>query len=360
MDESWQLTLYPFKIVFLIMKTKYISIILAVIIIGILVIFYTQKTGMFISPILTPVVGSVCGNGVCESGESSDSCCKDCACQTGYTCIDNKCQNVCGDGICASGETSATCCQDCGCPSEQKCVNNKCQTYCGNGICETNENCESCPQDCKCPSGQRCEFGKCVTFCGNGVCDADESSSNCCKDCGCPAGQQCVNNVCQTYCGNGKCDVGENCGSCPQDCKCPEGTKCINGVCKTYCGNGICDSDESYSTCREDCPSSEFKLSLYNCGSKWDIFRGCYVKCEYSVTNIGNSPAPDTKLYVTSSNYATGVKGEDKTIALGTIYVDGTSTGSFELDSKCDWDVVKVTATAYDTTGTSKSTEVKV
>lgn len=274
------------------MKTKYIlSIVVAIIVIGILgTIFYLQKTGRFVSPILTPIIGSVCGNDVCESGETSDNCCLDCACQTGYKCVDNKCQNICGDGICVSGETSATCCQDCGCPSGQRCVNNRCETYCGNGIC-----------------------------------DAGESSANCCKDCGCPSGLQCVNNVCQTY-----------------------------------CGNGVCDAGETYKTCPQDCKSSEFSLSLYDCKRGFTILEGCIVVCDYSLANTGNAPAPDTKLYVVSSNYATGEIGDYETIALGTIYSGGTSKGSFNLDTTCGWDVVLVKADAYDTTETRASAEAKI
>jgi hypothetical protein len=85
-------------------------------IIGIASVFTLQKTGRFTSPILTQIVGPTCGNNVCESGENSNNCCK-----------------------------------DCGCPPYQKCFDNVCKTYCGNGICDSDENCDTCPQDCKCP-----------------------------------------------------------------------------------------------------------------------------------------------------------------------------------------------------------------
>ena len=39
----------------------------------------------------------VCGNGICESSETTSSCCTDCGCQDWYSCTDNVC--VYGGGI---------------------------------------------------------------------------------------------------------------------------------------------------------------------------------------------------------------------------------------------------------------------
>jgi hypothetical protein len=71
-------------------------------------------------------VGPVCGNGLCESGESAASCATDC--HSGP---------VCGNGTCEVGESAASCAADC-------------QTgpVCGNGTCEANETDANCPADC--------------------------------------------------------------------------------------------------------------------------------------------------------------------------------------------------------------------
>ena len=34
-----------------------------------------------------------CGDGECKAGETSESCCKDCGCQTNYKCEDNECKS---------------------------------------------------------------------------------------------------------------------------------------------------------------------------------------------------------------------------------------------------------------------------
>lgn len=33
----------------------------------------------------------ICGNKVCEDGETQENCCKDCGCPSGFNCIENKC-----------------------------------------------------------------------------------------------------------------------------------------------------------------------------------------------------------------------------------------------------------------------------
>jgi len=71
--------------------------------------------------------GGICGDGLCESGETSAGCSVDC--------------NPCGDGVCDAGigETPATCHTDCEGP------------FCGDGTCNVGENALSCLQDCSFP-----------------------------------------------------------------------------------------------------------------------------------------------------------------------------------------------------------------
>lgn len=71
---------------------------------------------------------AVCGNGMCEAGETAASCASDCAQSA-----------VCGNGVCEGGETPATCGADC-----QQVQN----PVCGNNICEINE-LSGCIDDCR-------------------------------------------------------------------------------------------------------------------------------------------------------------------------------------------------------------------
>ncbi|MBA4337206.1 hypothetical protein C0416_05570 [bacterium] len=93
-------------------------------------------------------VTPVCGNDVCEAGETNVSCPADCTLTT------------CGNGVCDNGEDSTSCPSDCDPVS-----------VCGNGTCEAGENQLSCPADC---SGT----------CGDGVCQSDETVEGCPNDCG--------------------------------------------------------------------------------------------------------------------------------------------------------------------------------
>ncbi|MBW2964336.1 hypothetical protein KY363_02655 [Candidatus Woesearchaeota archaeon] len=68
----------------------------------------------------------VCGNNICEVGEASESCEKDCYGGT-----------LCGNGVCDDGESSSNCHQDC----EEK-------HRCGDGYCDDDEDREKCPEDC--------------------------------------------------------------------------------------------------------------------------------------------------------------------------------------------------------------------
>ena len=107
--------------------------------------------------------GPVCGNGVCESGETTANCAQDCPAPTAF----------CGDGVCNGGETTANCAQDCPAPA----------AFCGDGVCNGGETNATCAQDCPAPAA----------FCGDGVCNGGETNATCAQDCPAPA------KTCTTY-----------------------------------------------------------------------------------------------------------------------------------------------------------------
>ncbi len=94
---------------------------------------------------------ALCGDGLCQSTESSASC--------PYDCLGVAAK--CGDGICTGEETPASCPKDCATAAT-----------CGNSTCEPGEDFGNCPADCAY-----------VAVCGDGVCDTGESASSCAFDC---------------------------------------------------------------------------------------------------------------------------------------------------------------------------------
>lgn len=72
--------------------------------------------------------GPTCGNGQCESGETTANCVADCPAPAPF----------CGDGRCDDPETADSCAGDCGPPPPA----------CGNGRCEETETPDSCASDC--------------------------------------------------------------------------------------------------------------------------------------------------------------------------------------------------------------------
>ena len=89
----------------------------------------------------------VCGDNICAVGENHQNCPKDCPSggRDGYCdgikdgicdpdCIffktrekDPDCiKTICGNRVCEFGETQNNCCKDCGCPSGFHCIENKC------------------------------------------------------------------------------------------------------------------------------------------------------------------------------------------------------------------------------------------
>ena len=225
--------------------------------------FFSYFLNNFTGKVVVPDNSSTtCGNGICESGEGSLNCEKDCLVAP-----------ECGNGICDPDETSVTCPQDCSEP-----IGN---TECGNGICDSpEEDFISCPADCEEGGGQGSGL-----YCGDGICTpGDENSEICPQDCDVPAGD--------TECGNSYCESGETSISCPIDCENPPISECGDIHCEfdetpitcpqdceyiafSICENGYCEFDETPTDCPDDCLNILQPLSV--CG---------YFYCEFDETPI--------------------------------------------------------------------------
>ncbi len=66
------------------------------------------------APLAAPFI-PYCGNGKIDENETSENCCVDVSCPTGFYCNNNKCEQfaLCGNNICDHNETITNCPQDC-------------------------------------------------------------------------------------------------------------------------------------------------------------------------------------------------------------------------------------------------------
>ncbi|NYZ78805.1 hypothetical protein H0N99_01525 [Candidatus Micrarchaeota archaeon] len=237
-------------------------------------------SGQCVSSGVTPT----CGNEICESGESSSNCCKDCGCSTGSCC-----NNACVTPACTNLDDGNPCTSDT-CNIADPCNPQQVHTplsgvscpggTCQNGACIAAQT--GCSSDSNCP-GQKCCSGACVT-------------SACTTNSQCNDGNSCTSDVCQnpnscnaacahtpmsSCCGNGRCDAGEGCATCPGDCPCIGGSTCINNICNAkqllqsgdrctnsndcssgYCNNGYCCA--AGTCCRSDSECSGGKACISN------------------------------------------------------------------------------------------------
>jgi len=233
----------------------------------------------------------VCGNGVCEVGESYQTCPQDCDdpvepggfwdpcqsigdCQNGMVCIEADdgghcamfCSNVgsadecpegavcmglqdpqpgqegvcymqeapvCGDGICSGGETEATCPQDC--TGGGACGDVTFQGCCDGEVLNWCENDQLMTLDCL--GSPSCGWQAADSYYNCGSAGAADPSGSFPKDCGGSTGP---------VCGDGSCDGGETAATCPADC----------GTTGSVCGDGACDAGETAATCPADCGST--------------------------------------------------------------------------------------------------------
>jgi hypothetical protein len=273
--------------------------------------------------------GTYCGDGNCDfyEGETVENCQIDClqTCPTNLPirCPDGSCAityeacstsnlDICGNGICESSESTYSCSIDCEsqltCPTQEeremfwrKCLeeggnpstqtdSNRClytacdinlnnqDDFCGDGNCDPNEDYNMCPQDCfssNCPTHIpiMCPDGRCVT--NSNECYYDNDNH-------CPTGEMiCPDGSCQRQCGpeHQKVDLPENCFQFVDD----------RGVLRIECRDE--PNNEGYCP-----PEDELMMMKKKCEMEGGIIdefkdqRGCvFVHCKFdNYNNSGN------------------------------------------------------------------------
>jgi len=207
-----------------------------------------------------------CGNGVCDVGESFQTCPQDCEespaagfwdpCQSSSDCeADMVCVDADGGGRCV------TFCSNVGsaaeCPDGATCVGLQDPQTGQEGVCYIFESsCGDITYEGCCDGEvlRWCEDGQIQTMdcAGNPFCgwQTGEGFYNCDTDgAGDPSGvfpRDCGGSM-GPVCGDGACDGGETAASCPADC----GT-----VMPSPCGDGVCDPLETETSCPVDCAAA--------------------------------------------------------------------------------------------------------
>ena len=241
--------------------------------------------------------GTICGNGTCETGETSTNCSADCKQSTAQ----------CGNGVCESGETSSSCAADC------KTSSTACDS---DGVCESGESSGSCPSDCSTYGGNgtmNCgtgwtyssTFNSCVR---DGVtCSNPTACSECPSGSGTSGSKWCQmdNDGCPTGCQENTWDTG-GCGSYSSKSGCEAVSNCYwkesTGDWSSYCYyqtyvcdyDAVCESGESATQCGDCSSGSGSGSGNWSGGSSCnnngtcetgETNQGCSSDCTFGVNN---------------------------------------------------------------------------
>ncbi|TNE46254.1 MAG: hypothetical protein EP343_24425 [Deltaproteobacteria bacterium] len=241
--------------------------------------------------------GPVCGNTVCEVGETCSSCASDCACKDGKTCN--------ASGVC---EDAPACFTNADCQSPKSCENKMCVE-------------PSAACDPACPSGQECNEGACVPT-GTKVCTSDAD---------CPANTKCsvTDALCvptcsatQTTCPTGlRCDttaqlcVPDNGGTgttCSSDAQCKTGEVCDVAFqeCAKACNSNADCSNDPKEICYTDEDQKKFCIPGCNKDSECQSTEVCdtqYNECAQKCS-AGNTRCPEGQTCNISKGFC-GVEG---------------------------------------------------
>jgi hypothetical protein len=154
------------------------------------------RYGIALQQLAVDPSGAVCGNAMCENGESQNSCCLDCGCPDGSTCEAGSCVmgSMCGDGsasaseACDGGDLKGESCMSQGFDSGNLAckidctldTSGCCSDECSNGVSQcldvdTLSTCGQFDQDAcyelgapqNCTQGQTCSAGSCGCEDGN-------------------------------------------------------------------------------------------------------------------------------------------------------------------------------------------------